>query len=160
VSKRAESLADRILQGAKALAEYAQGLDEAQWQTPVAGDGRPIGVVVHHVASVYPIEVDLAQTLAAGDPIEGVTWPVIHDMNAKHASDHAAVSKSEALELLRHNSAEAASRVRGMTDDELDSAATVSLNGGAPLTAQFFIEDHALRHSFHHLSRIRDTLSA
>ncbi len=48
--------------------------------------------MVHHVASVYPIEVDQAKTLGAGDPIEGVTWPVIHDMNAKHASDSAAVS--------------------------------------------------------------------
>jgi len=31
----------------------------------------------------------------------------------------------------------------------------VSLCGDAPLTAQFFIEDHALRHSFHHLAKMR-----
>jgi hypothetical protein len=34
----------------------------------------------------------------------------------------------------------------------------VSLNADAPLTTQFFIEDHALRHSFHHLARIRAAL--
>ena len=160
MSQRAESLAERILRGANALAECVEGLDDAQWSTPVVGDGRPIGVVVHHVASVYPIEVDLAQTLGAGNPIEGVTWAAIHEMNAQHASANAAVSKAEALELLRSNSVVAASRVREMTDAELDSAATVSLNGDAPLTAQFFIEDHALRHSFHHLARIRETLDA
>jgi hypothetical protein len=32
---------------------------------PCPGDGRKVGVVVHHVASVYPIEIQLAQTLAS-----------------------------------------------------------------------------------------------
>ena len=42
-----------------------------------------------------------------------------------------------------------------MTDAQLDSAAACGLNANAPLTAQFFIEDHALRHSFHHLAKIK-----
>ena len=33
-----------------------------------------------------------------------------------------------------------------------------SLSFGAPVTAQFVIEDHALRHSWHHLARIRTAL--
>ena len=158
MSQRADNLAERILSGANALADCVEGLDDNQWTMPVVGDGRPIGVVVHHVASVYPIEVDLAEGLGGGNPIEGVTWAAIHEMNAQHASANAAVSKAEALELLRSNSAVAASRVRDMTDAQLDTAASVSLNGDAPLTAQFFIEDHALRHSFHHLAKIRETL--
>ncbi|NNK73138.1 MAG: hypothetical protein HKO94_08090 [Flavobacteriaceae bacterium] len=43
------------------------------------------------------------------------------------------------------------------TDAELDSSERISLNADAPLTAQFFIEDHALRHSFHHLAKIKTT---
>lgn len=160
MSQRADALANRILEGAQALEAYAKGLNDKQWATAIPGDGRPVGVVVHHVASVYPIEVQLAQTLAAGNPIEGVTWSVIADMNANHAGEHAKVSKTEALDLLRANSAVAAAAVRQLSDDELDSAASVSLNGDAPLTAQFFIEDHALRHSFHHLAKIRQALSA
>lgn len=140
------------------LADFVENLSDEQWTTPVVGDGRPIGVVVHHVASVYPIEVDLAQSMGAGNAIEGVTWDAIHEMNAGHASENSTVTKVEALDLLRSNSAVAASRVRDMTDEELDTAATVSLYGDAPLTAQFFIEDHALRHSFHHLAKIRQTL--
>jgi hypothetical protein len=46
-----------------------------------------------------------------------------------------------------------------LADEVLDRAAPVSLNGDAPLTAQFFIEDHALRHSWHHLAKIRGALS-
>jgi len=49
--------------------------------------------------------------------------------------------------------------VRGLTDDELDQAAPFSLSFGAPMTAQFVIEDHALRHSWHHLAKIKKALN-
>jgi hypothetical protein len=76
-------------------------------------------------------------------------------MNAGHAKEHAAVKKDAALDLLLRNSKQAADRVRAFTDDELDRAAPFSLSLGAPVTSQFVIEDHALRHSWHHLARIR-----
>ncbi len=158
MSQRAQALAARIEQGAQALATFAAGLSDAEWRTRVPKDGRPIGVVVHHVASVYPIEVQLAQQIASGAAITGVTLDLIADMNAKHAREHTAVDKTEALDLLRRNSRAAAEAVRAFTDEQLDRAVPVSLNGDAPLTAQFFIEDHALRHSFHHLAKIRAAL--
>jgi len=37
-------------------------------------DGRSVGVIVHHVASVYPIEIDLARAIADGADIPDVTW--------------------------------------------------------------------------------------
>lgn len=154
MSTRSAALAERLEQGAAALATFAQGLSDAEWRTPVK-DGRTIGVVVHHVADVYPLEISLAQTLASGKPISGVTWDAVHQMNAKHAGDHAAVTKAEALELLRRNGADAAAAIRKLSDAELDSAAPISLNFDAPLTCQFMLEDHAVRHSYHHLARIR-----
>ncbi len=66
MSRRAESLAARIEEGAASLAAFANGLSETEWHTPVPRDGRTVGVCVHHVASVYPIEVDLARTIASG----------------------------------------------------------------------------------------------
>ena len=69
------------------------------------------------------------------------------------------VTKEAALELLRRNSSEAAAAVRAFTDEQLDTAAAFSLSFGAPVTAQFVIEDHALRHSWHHFARIRMGLS-
>ena len=156
MTTRAEKLASRLEQGAKALAEFAGRLSDAQWRTPLPGDGRPIGVVVHHVASVYPIELDLARTVASGRPITGITYEdAIRKMNAKHAADNAKAPKKDTLELLRLNSAAAAAAVRAFSDAELDRAAEVSLNADAPLTAQFVLEDHAVRHSYHHLEKIR-----
>jgi hypothetical protein len=151
-------LAGRIEQGAAALLELAESLTEAEWHAIVPGDGRSVGVVVHHVASVYPIEVKVAKTIASGHAIENVTWDGIDQMNAGHAADHATAGKAATLQTLRDNSRAAAETVRGLSDEELDTAAPVSLYSGAPLTAQFFIEDHALRHSFHHLARIRSAV--
>ena len=159
MSTRANALAERLEQGARALAGFARTLTDAEWSSRVPGDGRKIGVVVHHVASMYPIEIGLAQTLAVGQPVVGVTWDVVHGINATHAREHDGVTLEEAVELLRRNSAAAAAAIRALDDEALDRAATVSLNADAPLTCQFFLEDHAVRHSYHHLAKIRGAVA-
>ena len=158
IGQRANALAVRLEQGARVLAAEADGLGEAEWQTRIPGDGRKIGVVVHHVATMYPLEIQLAQALAGGNAVEGVTWEMVHAMNADHARKFDDVSKQAALDLLGRNSAAAAAAIRQLSDAELDQAAAVSLNAGAPLTCQFMLEDHAVRHSYHHLARIRAAL--
>lgn len=161
MGRRAEVLAGRIEEGADGLAAFAEGLSEAEWRTPMAGSGkdrRSVGVIVHHVASVYPIEVDLARAIASGKAVTDVTWEVVAAMNGKHAADHSEITKADALDLLRRNSRQAAVAARAFTDDELDQAAPFSLSFGAPVTAQFVLEDHAVRHSWHHLARIRAAL--
>jgi hypothetical protein len=157
---RTNALAERLEQGAAALESFANSLTEAQWQTRVPGDGRKIGVVVNHVAAVYPIEIGLAQTIVQGKPVTGVTWEVIHEMNAGHAQEKDRVTKAETLELLRANSAAAADAVRALNDEDLDRASLVSLYANAPLTCQFVLEDHAVRHSYHHLAKIRGALKS
>jgi len=156
--RRSSALADRLEHGARALMALAVELTDAEWETRVPGDGRKIGVVVHHVASMYPLEIRLAQTLADGHAVAGVTWDDVHALNAAHAAAHDTVTREAALALLRSNSAAAAAAVRALTDEQLDRAAPVSLDADAPLTCQFFVEDHALRHSYHHLARIRTAL--
>jgi hypothetical protein len=157
VNNRAEALAARVEKGAGELAKFAEGLSDSEWRTRVR-DGRPVGVCVHHVASVYPIEIQLAQSIASGKAVTDVTWEAVDEMNAKHAADFANASKADAVDLLRRNSQEAATAIRSFTDEQLDTAAPFSLSFGAPVTAQFVVEDHAVRHSWHHLARIRSAL--
>lgn len=158
-SRRAAALAERIEEGAALLAAFAEGLSDEEWHTPASEtDRRPVGVIVHHVGSMYPIEIEAARAIAGGHPVTNVTWEAIATLNANHAQEQAGGTKQTTLELLRRNSREAADVVRAFTDEELDSAAPFSLSFGAPVTAQFVIEDHALRHSWHHLARIRRTL--
>jgi hypothetical protein len=159
-SARAEALATRLEAGAAALAEFATTLSEREWEIRGLKDGRKVGVVVHHVASVYPIEIQLAKSIAAGQAITDVTWDAIAVMNENHARDNDKVSKEATLALLATNSAAAAAAIRAFTEGELDRAAPVSLNSGAPLTCQFMLEDHAVRHSYHHLARIKEALAA
>ena len=156
MSGRAELLANRIEEGSTGLAAFVEGLSDAEWGIPTSPtDRRTVGQIVNHVALVYPIEVDLARAIAGGNAVTDVTWEVVANLNAGHARDHAKVTKAEALHLLRKNSREAAVAVRGFTHEQLDQAAPFSLSYGAPVTAQFVIEDHAVRHSWHHLARIR-----
>src|SRR3954466_9618156 len=91
-SQIANALAERLEQGARELASFAVGLTESEWQTPLPGDGRTIGVVVHHVATMYPLEIQLAQLLGEGQPVTGVTADVVNEINAVHAREYAAVT--------------------------------------------------------------------
>jgi len=159
MSKRTEALAVRLEEGARALVGLARTLTEAEWQTPTK-DGRKIGVVVHHVGNMYPLEIQLALTLAKGEAIKGVTWDDVHAVNARHAKDFERVTKEEAVHFVEIQSAAAAEAIRQLTDDQLDLAAPVSLNADAPLTTQFFLEDHAVRHSYYHTMRISEALKA
>jgi DinB superfamily len=158
MSHRAQALADTLEQGAESLATLASGLTPAEWQSRIPGDGRKVGVVVHHVASIYPLEIELAQKLAAGGALKDLTWDAVHQLNAGHARENDAVTPDEAIGLLRANATAAAEAIRRMTDEELDRVAPNSLYGGAPLSCQFMLEDHAVRHSFHHVARIRAAL--
>jgi hypothetical protein len=158
MGKRSNAIAERLEQGAQALETLANGLTPAQWQARVK-DGRKVGVVVHHVANMYPLEIQLAQGLAAGKPIAGVTWDDVHAMNAAHAKEFDGVTKEQAIALLRKNSKDAAAAIRALSDADLDNGSTISLNSDAPLTCQFMLEDHAMRHSFHHAAAIRKAIS-
>lgn len=154
MSQRTRALANTLEEGARALAAFASTLSEQEWQKHLPHDGRRVGVIVHHVATVYPLEVQFARSVAAGTPA-GITVEAVNEMNAAHAKENDAVTKEETLKLLTDNSAAASEAIRSFTDDELDKAASVPLYGNATLTCQFILEDHAVRHSFHHLARIQ-----
>ncbi|HWA57252.1 MAG TPA: DinB family protein [Gemmatimonadales bacterium] len=155
----ANQLADRIQEGATTLANFARELTDAQWRIIVPRDGRTVGVLVHHVANMYPIEMTVVQQAVEGKPITDVTWEAVAEINASHAREFADVTRTEALALLARNSLEAARAVRRLTDADLARAVPFSLSFGAPMTVQFIVEDHPLRHPWHHLYRIRRALA-
>ena len=159
MSQRTDALANNLEEGSRALATFASTLTEQQWQTRVPKDGRKVGVIVHHVATVYPLEIQFAQSVANGQPAD-ITAEAVNEMNARHASENETITKAETLKLLADNSAAATAAIRSLTDEELDCVASVPLYGNAALTCQFILEDHAVRHSYHHLARIRAALTS
>jgi len=159
MNPRAQQLAATLEAGADALARFTTTMTDAEWQMRLPKDGRKVGVVVHHVASIYPLEIELAQKLAAGGALTDVTWDAVHELNARHAAENDGVTRDEALTVLKQNAAAAAAAIRQIADRDLDRVAPNSLYGQAPLSCQFMLEDHAVRHSFHHLARIRSALA-
>src|SRR5688500_17901076 len=93
-----------------------------------------------------------------GKPVRDVTSTAVVHLHAGHVKQYPGVTKEAALDLLRRNSSAAAVAIRSLDDEDLNQAAPVSLNSDAPLTCQFLLEDHAVRHSYHHLARIRAAL--
>lgn len=160
MTTRAEALADRIEKGAVELAHFARHLSDAQWRAIVPRDGRSVGTIVHHVGFMYAIEMDVIRAAMTGAPVTEVTWAAVASINAEHAKAHPAPSKDEAIALVERNSKKAAQEVRGLNDEDLAVAVPFSLSYGAPMTVQFIIEDHPLRHSWHHLAGIRAALAA
>ncbi len=158
LSKRSEVLAQRLEEGVRQLTDLARSLSDEQWQMRVPHDNRKIGVVVHHVGTMYPIEITLAQQIGRGESVEGVTWAKVHEMNADHARSFDRVTKQEALDLLQKNSTAAAVAVRAFSDQQLDTAAALSLNSDGPRTCQFMLEDLAVGHGWHHLLKMRGAL--
>lgn len=159
MTTRSEALAARVEQGAQALATFGEGLSNNEWQT-ICDDGRTVGVLIHHVASQLIGETDVMKQMAAGKAFTGVTWAMVDEGNAAHAKTHANCSQQEAAELLRRNGALAAEAIRALRDEQLDLATPNSLHGNAPVTTQFWIENHPLAHAYRHLASIRAALSA
>ncbi len=114
MSKRTEDLAVRLEQGYVQLASYAEGLSAQEWAAPISQEGRSVGVLVHHVATMYPVEVGMAQIIANGQAVAGLTWDLVADMNANHALEHAQPDRSATLALLRRNGAERSSSHPGV----------------------------------------------
>jgi hypothetical protein len=113
---------------------------------------------VHHVASVYPIEIQLAQTLAKGEADRGCHLGSNQQDERRTREGVRRSHEGRGAQVTETNSAAAAAAIRALSDEELDQPAPVSLNANAPLTCQFMLEDHAVRHSYHHLARIRAAL--
>src|SRR5205814_1562092 len=118
MSHRSEALSPRLEAGAAALAAFASTLSETEWQMRLPKDGRKVGVVVHHVASMYLVEIHLATLLATGQPVTDVTWDAVDTMNLDHAKENDGIIKEAALALLAANSAQAAAAIRAFTDQE------------------------------------------
>jgi hypothetical protein len=158
MSTRAEKLAERIRAGAQALIEFVESCSDADWQKMVSNEERSVATLVHHVASMYPVEADVVKTLTEGNGL-AVPWDAVHGMNAEHKENHGQPDKQETIDLIKKNSEIAAETVSGLTDEQLDLVGPISLNNNMPLSTQFFIEEHPIGHPYFHMASIKKVLT-
>ena len=160
MSTRAHALAERVLQGAQELIAFVETLSEGEWQMACSPDGPTVAAIVHHVANDLPGIIEMVRQLASGQAITGITEEMADQFNLQQMQAHANVGQEETLDLLRSNSTLAAEAIRGLSDEQLDTASPISLYGDIVLTTQFFIEDCPISHSYHHLADSRAVIEA
>lgn len=103
-------------------------------------EGRPVGVIAHHVATNGDYITERIQTMLAGGPLAPINQRAV---NAEHARSHAGVTKDEVLRLLRASKSRIANAVRSIPDDQLDIERTTPVG---PMSAAQRVERVLIGH--------------
>jgi DinB superfamily len=105
-----------------------ESLSEEQWRRTGKNhprrindedEGRPVGVIAHHVASSADWIMNRIQIMLEGRPLPPADF---REVNAKHAAQHADVSRDEVVRILRESGPRLAAAVRAIPDDQLDQS--------------------------------------
>ena len=132
------------------LVAFAGRCTDDQWAcAPLAGDPRPVGVVVDHVADSYEYLAGWMRRILAGEAVT-VTADIVDGLNAEHAAAAAAVTQAEAADHLRRSGAELSALVAGCSPAQMQAG-----DGRVERLAQV-----AIRHADNHRAEIEAVLAA
>lgn len=158
MNTRAGALAEQFAAANGELIAAVAGCAAAEWRRPCEGEGRTIGVTAHHVAMGHAGFAQLLGALVAGQVVPTISPEGLHEMNARHARDHADIGQAETLDALRRNGEDLARAVRGLSDEQLGLATPVF--GGREMSVGQIIELVVIGHPRQHLGSIRAALGA
>jgi hypothetical protein len=103
------------------LVAFAGDCTGEQWKaTPIAGDPRPVGVIVDHVAHAYEYLAAWIRQVLDGQQVS-VTSDVVDALNATHAPAAASVTSAGAIDHLRRSGAALSALVSGCTAADLQA---------------------------------------
>lgn len=131
LNQKSKALATHLENGATALAAFAAALSEEEWRTRLPKDGRKVSLVVHHVATMYPIEIRLAN-LPAAQPITDVTRDAVDTISRDHARERQRRQRSRTRAVENQQRGGGRGNPGLCRRRELDRAARVSLSRDAP----------------------------
>jgi predicted enzyme related to lactoylglutathione lyase len=134
-----------------------QSLSDADWRKVTAAEKWTVGVTAHHFASALEPIAGMIAGVASGQAPGTFTMTMIDEMNAQHAREFAACTREETVALLEKGAAVAATTVRGLTDDQLATRATV-LADAPPMSVEELISSGLLAHIDDHFGSIRKTV--
>jgi len=154
MAARAEALAKQFETKVQEATAVLDRLSEADWEKTTSAEKWPVGVVAHHLAGAHEPIAGIIKGVASGQSRPSMTMDQLHEMNAKHAQEHAKCTKAETLALHKKGAAAAASVLRGLSDAELGKTGAV-LAGMPPMTAEQVVSRVLLQHIDEHLGSIR-----
>ena len=154
---KGETLASRFETKVRDAETLLQSLSDADWKKVTAAERWPVGVTAHHLASAFEPVTGIVSAIVSGHMPGGFTRAMLDERNAAHAREHADCTKAETLALLKRGAATAVSAIRGLSDAQLATSATVFADA-PPMTAEQMIEGALIRHTDEHIGSIRRTL--
>ncbi len=156
---RAERYATQFAAIDEEIRATIAGCSDADWRQACVDDGRTVGVVTHHIATVEGTIAESFRALSAGEQASPrLSAEDIDRMNAQHAEEFATVGKAQTLDLLRANGAAVTDAIAALDDAQLEQFAGVF--GGHELRVAQVVELALLGHFHGHLADIRATLAA
>jgi hypothetical protein len=159
---RAEQYAQQFEAAQDEFIRLVESLSDEQWH--LAGknfpqrindedEGRPVGVIAHHVATNGDYITERIQTMLAGGPLAPVNQRAV---NAEHARSHAGVTRDEVLRLLRASKGRIANAVRSIPDDQLDIERSTP---AGPMSAAQRVERVLIGHLKQHQGSIEGAIA-
>jgi uncharacterized damage-inducible protein DinB len=155
---KAEALAKQYEAKVQDATATLEKLSDADWKKTTAGEKWTVAVVAHHVASGHEGIANIIKAVSAGQGLPGFTMDVLHDMNAKHAQEHANAAKADTVALHKKNAAAAASVVRGLSDDQLAKSGVV-LQGMPAMSVEQIVTGILINHVDDHMGSIKKTVT-
>lgn len=154
MNQRSSKLAERFTAANEELIRCIEECSEAELDCVTADEEWPVRVTAHHIAVSHEPVAALALTIAEGQPLPKLTLEMFHEGNAKHAAEHATVSKDVIIEKLKDSGAKAREIVRALSDEALDSSSYFTLFEG-DVTAEGIIENILIGHVTGHTQSIK-----
>ena len=159
MAAKAEALAKQFEAKVQEATAVLERLSDADWKKTTSAEKWTVGVVAHHMAGGHEGIAGIIKTVAGGQSISNFTMDMLHDMNAKHAQEHAKATKAETVALHKKSAAAAAAVLRGLSDTDLAKSGTV-LTGMPPMSVEQVVGGILLNHIDEHLKSIRATVGA
>jgi hypothetical protein len=132
---------------------------DEDWNRIGANDGRTVGVIAFHMATVQGGLAGLIEAVRAGRPTKAPrSIEEIDRMNENQARHHANVTKEEVLSALSASGQAFSTQLRFLSDADLDRSVGVLV--GSELTIGQVIQFAVLGHQREHLDSIREALGS
>jgi len=98
---KSDMLAARFETKAREAAAVLDRLSDAEWKLTTAGEKWTVGATAHHLATAFEAVAGIVTGIAAGRDRPGSFTPaMLHELNARQATEYADCAKAETVALL------------------------------------------------------------
>ena len=161
MGSRANDLAARFEAAVGEFTRTVESCPDGKWGA-TCEEGWTVAQVAEHIAGQFPLESEFLFASAEGRALPAYTWADVNTKNDTRAAANKGVTKADVLKTMRDGAGPLVTFIRGLSDAQLDRAASLGLADGAEVTLQQLLEGGVLIDHVGggHLANIRATIGA